>query len=154
MDLTSFPYFRVQNNYIQKNEKFQLFPSKCPWNQNWPYCKINQGQLTKGHDLYKFCSWYIPSFKAIGPVVSERKIFLKFWAFLSMAAILGHKTRIIYINFRSPLPKEATHKIWLWLVKRFRGEDIWKMWTDDEDWRQQTPDHGYTVRSPCEPEGR
>ena len=26
------------------------------------------------------------------------------------------------------------------------------MWTDD-DGRRQTPDHGYTISSPCEPEG-
>ena len=32
---------------------------------------------------------------------------------------LGHATWIVYTNFRSPLPTDTPHDIWLWLTKWF-----------------------------------
>ena len=51
-----------------------------------------------------------------------------------------------------PLPKDAPHKIWLSSAKRFQRTRCLKLWTTDgrtDDGR--TPDHLYTISSPCEP---
>ena len=61
----------------------------------------------------------------------------------------------------SPLPIDASCKIWLWLAKRFQRRRSLRLWTDgrtDErttDGRTdgQTPDHGHPISSPCEPNG-
>ena len=42
------------------------------------------------------------------------------------------------------LPKEATHKIWLWSVKRFQRRRSFSIVDDDG----QTPDHEYPISSP------
>ena len=49
-----------------------------------------------------------------------------------------------------PLPKEAPHKIWLWLAKRFQRRRSLKLFTTDDGRRTdgRTPDHGYTISSP------
>ena len=98
----------------------------------------------------------MPSFKAIGPVVLEKKIFKGFEHFLawrpSWSCDLHHLYKLLF-----PHPKEAPHEIWLWLVKWFQRRSL-KMWTDDDGRRttydgRRTPDHGYTISSPCEPKG-
>ena len=62
---------------------------------------------------------------------------------------LGNVTWIIYINFRSPFPSRVHMKFGFDWFQRRRSL---KMWTDNDDGRR-TPDHGYTISSPCEPEG-
>ena len=97
----------------------------------------------------------IPSFVEIGPPVPEKKIFKgfeHFWAWRpSWSCDLDHLYKLSF-----PLPKEAPHKIWLWLAKRFQRRRRLKMWTDDGRRRRRTAGrrtHGYTISSPCEPEG-
>ena len=61
----------------------------------------------------------MPSFKIIGLLVLEKKIFKGFyhiWAWRpSWSCDLDHLYKLSF-----PLPKEAPHKIWLWLAKRFQ----------------------------------
>ena len=44
----------------------------------------------------------MPSFKIIGLLVPEKKIFLKVFAIYSHGGQLGHVTLTIYIHFHSP----------------------------------------------------
>ena len=61
----------------------------------------------------------MPSFKIIGLLVLEKKIFKGFyhiWAWRpSWSCDLDHLYKLSF-----PLPKEAPHTIWLWLAKRFQ----------------------------------
>ena len=53
-----------------------------------------------------------------------------------------------------PLPKEAPHKIWLWSAQRFRRRRCLKLFTTTDG--RTTDGHrldGYTISSPCEPNG-
>ena len=88
---------------------------------------------------------YIPCFVEIGPQVPEKKIFEGFyhiWAWRpSWSCDPDAANKLSF-----PLPKEALHKIWLWLAKRFQRRRCLKLWTTDDDGR--TPDHGYTISSP------
>ena len=58
--------------------------------------------------------------------------FLRFWAFLawrpSWSCDLDHLYKLLF-----PLPKEAPHKIWLWLAKRFQSRRCLKMVEDDNN---------------------
>ena len=55
----------------------------------------------------------------------------------------------LYIHW-FPLPIDASYKIWLWLAKpRFQRRRSLTLWKDGR-W---TPDHGYPISSPCEPNG-
>ena len=97
---------------------------------------------------------YIPSFVKIGLPVLEKKIFEGFLPYMGVAAILVMWLRCPRTNFRSPLPKEAPHKIWLWLAKRFQRRRSLKLLTTDGRRRTtttddgRTPDHGYPISSP------
>ena len=46
---------------------------------------------------------------------------------------LSHVTLTIYINLRSPLPKQAAHKIWLRLAKRFQRRRCLNIVDDNDD---------------------
>ena len=69
--------------------------------------------------------------------------FFKVLSIFEHGGQLGHVTEIVYINFRSPFPRRLHMKFGFDWSSGFRGEDVWKMWTDD--------DNGPC--SPCEPEG-
>ena len=91
---------------------------------------------------------YIPSFVKIGPPVLEKKIlkgFYHIWAWrASWSCDMDHLYKLSF-----PLSKEAPHKIWLWLAKRFQRRRLLKMWTDNDG---RTDDgrriHGYPISSP------
>ena len=70
----------------------------------------------------------MPSFKIVGLLVMK-KIFKGF----CHGGHLGHVTWTIYINVRSPLPKDAPHEVWLWLVKLFQKRRSLKLWKMDDD---------------------
>ena len=74
--------------------------------------------------------------------------FFKVLSIFEHGSHLGHVTWTIYINFCSPLPKEAPHKIWLWLAKRFQRRRCLNIVDDDG----LMPEQGYTISSPCEPD--
>ena len=146
MDLTSFPYLR------QKNKKFQLFTFKCPWNQNWPCRKIGQGQ-PRVMIYINFVALQTlmlhAKFQGNWPSGSGEEDFLwfeHFWAWLpSLSCDLDHLYKLSF-----PLPKEAPHKIWLWSAMRFWRRRCLKSVNGR---LRRTPDHGYPISSPCEPEG-
>ena len=73
-----------------KNEKIQFFPFKCQGNQNWPYFKIGQGQprvtIYTNYVVLQTLMLHT-KFQGNWPGGSEED-FLRFWEFLSMAAIL------------------------------------------------------------------
>ena len=85
----------------------------------------------QGRELTAVCHW---------PSGFGEKDFLRFWAFWargpSWSCDLDHLYKLLF-----PHPKEAPHKSWLWLVKRFQRRRLLKMWTDG----RRTPDHGYTI---------
>ena len=67
---------------------------------------------------------YIPSFMEIGPPVPEKtfKGFYHIWAWHpSWSCDLDHLYKLWF-----PLLKEAPHKIWLWLAKRFRRRSMFE----------------------------
>ena len=74
--------------------------------------------------------WF-PSPACVGPGRKPRRpvfwrrgsIIWAWWPFWSCDPDAANK-----LSF--PLPKEAPHKIWLWLAKRFRRRRCLKMWTD------------------------
>ena len=64
---------------------------------------------------------------------------------------LRHVTQMSQTKYRSPLPKEAPHMIWLWSAKRFlrrRSLSIVDDGRTDGRRRRRTPDHMYTISSP------
>ena len=73
----------------------------------------------------------MPSFKIIGLLVLEKKIFKGFyhiWAWWpSWSCDLDHLYKLSF-----PLPKEAPHKIWLWLAKRFQRRRCLNIVDDDK----------------------
>ena len=75
---------------------------------------------------------YIPSFVEISPLVLEKKIFEGFyhiWAWRpSWSCDPDAANKISF-----PLPKEAPHKIWLSLAKRFRRRSLIIVNDDDDD---------------------
>ena len=68
-------------------------------------------------------------------------------AFFSYVLLLYHSRKDI--NFRFPFPRRLHIKFGFDWPSSFRG-DVSTMWTDGRCW---TPEHGYTISSPCEPEG-
>ena len=74
----------------------------------------------------------MPSFKIIGLLVLEKKIFKGFyhiWAWRpSWSCDLDHLYKLSF-----PLPKEAPHKIWLWLAKRIQRRSCLNIVDDDND---------------------
>ena len=140
MYFTSFPFLRVHKH--QKNEKFQIFPFKCTWNQNWPCRKIGQGKprvmsyinfvvrqtlMLHARSSRQLAKWFC------------RRRFFKVLSISEHGGHFGHMTWIIYINFRSPFPRRLHIKFGFDRPGSFRREDFWKVWTqtdDDDDGRQ------------------
>ena len=61
---------------------------------------------------------------------------------------LGHVTWTIYTNFCSPFSMRLNMKFGFDWPSGFGGEDVWNCWPQ----RRRTPEHGYTISSPCEPD--
>ena len=74
----------------------------------------------------------MPSFKIIGLLVLEKKIFEGFYHIWilrpSWSCDLDHLCKFLF-----PLPKEAPHKIWLSLAKRFQRRRCLNIVDDDDD---------------------
>ena len=99
---------------------------------------------------------YIPSFVEIGPPVQEKEDFWRVFTIYGHGGQLGHVTQIYWTNIRRrppppPLPMETPHKIQLDWPSGFREEDLWKCGRTTDNGR--TPEHGYTISSPCQPNG-
>ena len=61
----------------------------------------------------------MPSFKIIGLLVLEKNIFKGFYHIWAWRPSWSYDQDHLY-KLSFPLPKEAPHKIWLWLAKRFQ----------------------------------
>ena len=87
----------------------------------------------------------MPSFKIIGLFFLEKKIkILKVFDIYSQGGHHGHVTWIIYTV---ALPKDAPYEALI-------GPDVRTLWTMQRRLqRRQTMEHGYTISSPCEPNG-
>ena len=59
-------------------------------------------------------------------------------------------TWTIYTNFCSPFPRRRHVKFGFDWPGGFRGEDVRNCGRTTDGW---TPEHGYTISSPCEPNG-
>ena len=65
----------------------------------------------------------MPSFKTIGLLVLEKRIF-KVFTINGHGGHLGHVTWTIYINFRSPFPEKVHMKFGIDWPSGFREEDV------------------------------
>ena len=86
--LTSIIIFAL--NYRKMNIS-RFFQYKCIRNQIWPWRKKGQGQLRFiicANLVRPYPQCYIPSPKAIGLLVQEKKIFKEFLPYMGMVAIL------------------------------------------------------------------
>ena len=70
---------------------------------------------------------------------------------------LGHVTRTIYINFRSPFARRLHIKFGFDWPSDYRGEDVLnclrRRQQQQRRRQQRTSEHGYTISSPYGPEG-
>ena len=82
--------------------------------------------------------------------VPEKKI-LRFFTMYGRGANLGHVTWHIHINFRFPFPWRLHRKFGFDWQSGFRKDPIENCGRTTTDGR--TPEHGYTLSSPCEPDG-
>ena len=83
----------------------------------------------------------MPSFKIIGLLVLEKKIFKGFyhiWAWRpSWSCDLDHLYKLSF-----PLPKETPHKIWLSLAKRFQRRRCLNIVDNDDNDNDYNDDNG------------
>ena len=74
----------------------------------------------------------MPSFKIIGLLVLEKKIFKGFYHIWAWRPSWSGDLDYLY-KLSFPLPKEAPHKIWLLLAKRFQRRRCLNIVDDDDD---------------------
>ena len=103
-------------------------------------------------------------FRGNRPAGSREEDFWRVFTIYGRGGHLGHVTQMLRTNFRSPYPSRLHIKFGFDWPSGFGEEDVWNCWrrTDGrrttDDGRQttddgRTPDHGYTISSPCEPNG-
>ena len=85
---------------------------------------------------------YIPSHKAIGPLILEKKIFGRGFTIYGRGGHLGHVTQTLRTNFRFPIPLRLHMKFGFDRPSGF-GEDLWKWWMTggraDDGWMDDGP---------------
>ena len=74
----------------------------------------------------------MPSLKIIGLLVLEKKIFKGFYHIWAWRPSWSCDLDLLY-KLSFPLPKEAPHKIWLSLAKRFQRRRCLNIVDDDND---------------------
>ena len=70
-------------------------------------------------------------FRENRPTGSGEEDFWRVFTIYGSGGYLGHVTPDAANKLSFPLPKEAPHKIWLWLVKRFQRRRSLKLLTTD-----------------------
>ena len=115
----------VSGNKLQmfwKINSFHFFLQKSLIYQIWPCRKIGQGQprviIWTNYDGLESPMLHT-KFRENRPTGSGEEDFWRVFTIYGPGGHLGHVTQMPRTNFRSPLPKEAPHKIWLWSGKRF-----------------------------------
>ena len=135
---------------------YYYFQFKCQGNQNWPHSKICQGKprITIYTNFAILQTLILHTmFQGNWPSGSGED-FLRLWAFLSMAVILVMWLGPFIQNFVS-FSLRLNMKFGFDWPSRF-GEDVWNCWPRRPRRRprqRRTPEHGYTISSPCEPNG-
>ena len=89
------------------------------------------------------------------PSGSGEEDFLRVFTIYGRGGHLGHVTKTIWTNFRSPILRSLHMKYEFNWPSSFRGEDVWKCWrtTDGrrtDGWRTDDGrrSHWYTISSP------
>ena len=83
----------------------------------------------------------MPSFKIIGLLVLEKKIFKGFYHIWAWRPSWSCDLDLLY-KLSSPLPKEAPHKIWLSLAERFQRRRCLNIVDDDDDNNNDNDNNG------------
>ena len=76
------------------------------------------------------------------PSGSGEEDFLKVFTIYGRGGHLGHVTKTVWTNFRSPILRRLHMKYEFNWPSSFRGEDVWKCWRTTDDGR--TTDAGVT----------
>ena len=140
--LQVFIYFTWSTNFgnivfnsFWKIHRFHFFPYKILSEQNWPCSKIGQGQPR----VIIYINLVVPEypmlqtkFQGLRPYGSGEEDFFKVFTLYGHGGHLGHVTWTIYINFHSPFPRKIHMKFGFDWPSGFRGEDLWKIRTDDD----------------------
>ena len=129
------PAFRSLAAIVSENPLFSLFPTKKPMLPNLTLPQ-NMSRSTQGHHLNKLRWAGIPdatyqvSWKSARRFQRRRRFlkgFYHIWAWRpSWSCDPDAANKLSF-----PLPKEAPHKIWLWLAKRYQRRRCLKLWTTD-----------------------
>ena len=136
---------------------FTLFLIEKPSYQNWPCCKIGQGQprVIIYSNFVKLESQMLHAkfqdHRTSGSVVWKC---LKAFTIYGCSSHLGNVTWTIYTNFGFPVPKTLNMKIGIDWPCRFREGILWKWWVPkDGRTLDRWTSARYTISSPCEPNG-
>ena len=106
----------IEYNSNRKMKNIQFFQFKYLWNENWPCLKIGQSQpRVMIYINFVVLQTLMIHAKFQGNWPSGSVDFLRFWAWRPSWSF--DLDQLYKLSF--PLPKEAPHKIWLWLAKRF-----------------------------------
>ena len=118
----------IKEHNSNRKMHFSIFPFQSLREQYWPCHKISQGQpRVIVYINFKELNPQVlhTEFQAIGPVVLEKKIYLRFLPYMGMVAILVMWPAQIYINFTFFLTWTLYMKLnWNWPCS-FRGEVLW-----------------------------
>ena len=89
------------------------------------------------------------------PSGSGEEDFLRVFTIYGRGGHLGHVTKTIWTNFRSPILRSLHMKYKFNWPSSFRGEDVWKCWRTTDDGRRTDGrtdagrrSHCYTISSP------
>ena len=155
------PFFQLVSGHrlqmFWKINSLHFFLWKSLSYKIWPCRKIGQGQprVIIWTNYYGLKSPMLHNkFRGNQSAGSGEEDFWRVFTIYGRGGHLGHVTPDATNKLSFPLPKEAPHKIWLWLAKRFRRRRCLKMWTDGRttDGRR-TPELRYTKSSPAEGSG-
>ena len=115
-------------NSFWKSTVFTFYLWKSPCYKIWPCRKIGQGQprviIWTNYDGLESPMLHTKFHGNRSAGSGEED----FWRVFTIYGHGGHLGHVTWISF--PLPKEAPHKIWLWLAKQFQRRRCLKMWTD------------------------
>ena len=145
------PMFKLQAAIVSEKSIVFTFSYRKAYNQIWPCRKISQGHssviIWTNYDGQqspiihtKFCVN-----RSTGSGKEEFWMIFTIWGHYCH---LGHLTQMPRSKLSFPLPKEAPHKIRLWLAKWFQRRRCLKLLTTTDGRRTTTPDHKYNISSP------
>ena len=97
---------------------------------------LSRSRSTQDHHLYRLGRPPIPdaTFQVPRSLAFRfwRRRFLKVFTIYGHGGHLGHVTRTIWTNFRSPIPTSLHMKFDFNWPSGFRGDDVWKCWGKDD----------------------